>query len=79
MRLKDNEVKEAIKTLAETIASGKWGAWECSLGGLVALMTLINKLELGDDFWAEIYDIKDTYLKQVKSIVASDPKDFFNR
>lgn len=79
MRLKDTEVKETIKNLAETIASGKWGAWQCSLGGLVALVELTNKLELGDEFWGEIFDIKEKYLQQVKSIVAADPKDFFNR
>ena len=79
MRLQESEVKEAIKTLAETIASGKWGAWQCSLGGLVAIMGLVQKLELDDEFWAEIHDIKETYLQKVKSIVAADPKDFFNR
>lgn len=79
MRLKDTEVKETIKNLAETIASGKWGAWQCSLGGLVALVELTNKLELGDEFWGEIFDIKEKYLQQVKSVVMADPKDFFNR
>lgn len=79
MRLKDTEVKEIIKNLAETIASGKWGAWQCSLGGLVALVELTNKLELGDEFWAEIFDIKQTYFNQVKSVVMGDPKDMFNR
>ena len=79
MRLKENEVKETIKNLAETIASGKWGAWQCSLGALVALVHLTNDLGLGDEFWAKIFDIKETYLQQVKSIVAADPKDFFNR
>ena len=79
MRLKDTEVKETIKNLAETIASGKWGAWQCSMGGLVALIELVNKLELGDEFWAEIFDIKQTYFNQVKSVVMADPKDMFNR
>lgn len=79
MRLKDTEVKETIKNLAETIASGKWGAWQCSLGGLVALIELVNKLELGDEFWSEIFDIKQTYFNQVKSVVMSDPKDMLNR
>ena len=79
MRLKETEAKETIKNLAERIASGKWGAWQCSLGGLVALVELANNLDLGQDFWAEIYTIKEKYLQQVKSIVAADPKDFFNR
>ena len=79
MRLRENEVKETIKGLAETIASGRWGAWECSLGGLVALIELVNKLELGDEFWGEIFDIKEKYLQQVKSVVMADPKDFFKR
>ena len=79
MRLKDTEVKETIKNLAETIASGKWGAWQCSLGGLVALIELVNKLELGDEFWSEIFDIKQTYFNQVKSVVMADPKDMLNR
>ena len=79
MRLKENEVKETIKNLVETIASGKWGAWQCSLGGLVAIIELVNKLELGDEFWGEIFDIKEKYLQQVKSVVMADPKDFFNR
>ena len=79
MRLQETEVKETIKNLAETIASGKWGAWQCSLGGLVALVELTNKLELGDEFWAEIFDIKERYKSQVKAIVNADPKDFFNR
>ena len=79
MRLRENEVKETIKGLAETIASGRGGAWECSLGGLVALIELVNKLELGDEFWGEIFDIKEKYLQQVKSVVMADPKDFFKR
>lgn len=79
MRLKDTEVKETIKNLAETIASGKWGAWQCSLGGLVALIELVNKLELGDEFWSDIFDIKQTYFNQVKSVVMADPKDMLNR
>ena len=79
MRLKDNEVKETIKGLAETIATGKWGAWECSLGALVALVELTNKLELGDEFWGEVFDIKETYKNRVKDIVNPNPKDFFNR
>ena len=79
MRLKDTEVKKTIKDLAERIASGKWGAWQCSLGGLVALIELVNKLELGDEFWSEIFDIKQTYFNQVKSVVLADPKDFFKR
>ena len=79
MRLKDTEVKETIKNLAETIASGKWGAWQCSLGGLVALIELVNKLELGDEFWSEIFDIKQTYFNHVKSVVMADPKDMLNR
>lgn len=79
MRLKENEVKETIKNLAETIATGRWGAWQCSLGALVALVELTNKLEFGDDFWGEVFDIKEKYSQQVKSVVAADPKDFFNR
>ena len=79
MELKENEVKETIKNLAETIASGKWGAWQCSIGGLVALVELVNKLELGDEFWSDIFDIKERYVQQVKSVVMADPKDFFNR
>ena len=79
MKLNENEVKETIKNLADTIASGKWGAWQCSMGGLVAFVELVNKLELGDEFWSDIFDIKQTYFNQVKSVVMSDPKDFFNR
>ena len=79
MRLRENEVKETIKNLAETIASGKWGAWQCSMGGLVALIELVNKLDLGNEFWAEIFDIKQAYFNQVKSVVMADPKDFFKR
>ena len=79
IRLRENEVKETIKSLAETIASGKWGAWQCSMGGLVALVELVNKLDLGNEFWGEIFDIKQEYFQQVKSVVMADPKDFFNR
>ena len=79
MRLKENDVKETIKSLAETIASGKWGAWQCSIGGSVAIIELVNKLELGDEFWSDIFDIKERYVQQVKSVVMAGPKDFFNR
>ena len=79
MRLKETEVKETIKNLAETIASGKWGAWQCSLGGLVAIIELVNNLELGDEFWGEIFDIKQDYFQRIKSVVMTDPKDFLNR
>lgn len=80
MRLKENEVKETILELAKSMASHKWGAWECALGGLVGLMHLANKLELGDGFWSELYDIKETFAREVKQVACSgDPKDFFNR
>jgi hypothetical protein len=49
------------------------------MGGLVALVELVNKLDLGNEFWAEIFDIKHEYFQQVKSVVMADPKDMFNR
>ena len=80
MRLKENEVKETILELAKSMASHKWGAWECAIGGLVGLQTLVNRLELGDEFWSDLFDIKEKFIKEVKQIACSgDPKDFFNR
>ena len=79
MKRKSDKVKDAIQDLAEKIASGNWGAWECSLGALVALVQLSNDLELGDEFWSEIFTIKEQYKNKVKSIVNADPKDFFHR
>ena len=79
MKRKSDKVKDAIQDLAEEIASGNWGAWECSLGALVALVQLTNNLGLGDEFWSDIFTIKEQYRNKVKSIVNADPKDFLNR
>lgn len=79
MKRKDDKVKDAIRDLAKKIASGNWGALECSLGTLVALVQLANNLELGDEFWFEIFTIKEQYANRVRHIVNSDPKDFFHR
>ena len=38
MKRKSDKVKDAIQDLVEKIASGNWGAWECSLGALGALV-----------------------------------------
>lgn len=80
MRLRENEVKETILDLAKRMASHSWGAWECALGGLAGLMQLANNLELGDEFWSELYDIKANFAAEVKRVTCSgDPRDFFNR
>ena len=82
-RIDSDKVKAEIKALAERMASGGWGAWECSLGGLVALIELVNRLheELGEDFWSEIYTIKSEYQNKLRSLGVGQgsPNDFFKR
>lgn len=82
-RIDGDKVKDEIKGLAERIASGSWGAWECSLGGLVALIELVNRLhdELGEDFWSEIYTLKSDYQNKLHSLGVGhgSPNDFFKR
>ena len=78
-----DRVKTEIRRLAKSIASGRWGQWECSLGGLVALTELVSRLqgELGEDFWSEIHALKSGYRDKLYALGVGhgSPDDFFDR
>ena len=82
-RIDGDKVKDEIKGLAQRMASGSWGQWECAIGGLVALVELASRLrdEFGDDFCSEIYTLKTDYKDKLQSLGVGrgSPNDFFKR